>query len=248
MIKKILVAALAAVCLIGTGCDYYKQMPIATVETKAITLQDKIKGTWYYKSQNDAGEDILNLFKINDNEVYLIISGQIYTKYSYKLQDDTLIMFAGNLFGGSNSSAMRVEDVNSASITVKMDDETVTLSKATKTPDILNGLYIACEESGSDMGASIQFSFNDDTKTGTINELGNSLLFTYEDAGDTLKIAFDKGSLDKDIKNMAEMLTGMQYNGDSITLNKKITDNQLILSSETVKLICDYIPLNITQN
>ena len=36
MIKKILAAALAAVCLIGTGCDYYKQMPIETGETKAL--------------------------------------------------------------------------------------------------------------------------------------------------------------------------------------------------------------------
>lgn len=41
---------------------------------------------------------------------------------------------------------------------------------------------------------------------------------------------------------MAEMLTGMQYDGNSIILNKKIADNQLILSSETVKLVCDYIP------
>ena len=49
MIKKILAAALAVVCLIGTGCDYYKQMPIETGGNEALTLQDKIKGTWYYK-------------------------------------------------------------------------------------------------------------------------------------------------------------------------------------------------------
>lgn len=242
MIKKILAAALAAVCLIGTGCDYYKQMPIETGETKALTLQDKIKGTWYYKEETEYNKNALNLVKITENEVYLIVSGQIYTKYSYKLQEDTLIMFADNLFGGTSSTAMKVEDVSSTAMTAKTNGEAVTLSKVSVISDVLNGFYIACEDSGSDMGASIQFLFNDDTKTGTINELGNSLLFTYEDTGSTLKITFDKGVSDDAAKNMAEMLTGMQYDGNSITLNKKIADNQLILSSETVRLICDYVP------
>lgn len=242
MIKKILAAALAAVCLIGTGCDYYKQMPIETGETKALTLQDKIKGTWYYKEETEYNKNALNLVKITENEVYLIISGQIYTKYSYKIQEDTLIMFADNLFGGTSSTAMKVEDVSSTVMTAKTDGETVTLLKASGMPDVLNGYYIACEDSGSDMGASIQFLFNNDAKTGSVNELGNSLLFTYEDTGSTLKISFDKGVSDDAAKNMAEMLTGMQYDGNSIILNKKIADNQLILSSETVKLVCDYIP------
>ena len=41
------------------------------------------------------------------------------------------------------------------------------------------------------------------------------------DAGSTLKISFDKGVSDDAAKNMAEMLTGMQYDGNSIILNKK---------------------------
>ena len=217
-------------------------MPIETGETKALTLQDKIKGTWYYKEETEYNENVLNLVKITENEVYLIISGQIYTKYSYKLQEDTLIMFADNLFGGTSSTAMKVEDVSSTVMTAKTDGKTVTLFKASGMPDVLNGYYIACEDSGSDMGASIQFLFNNDAKTGSVNELGNSLLFTYEDTGSTLKISFDKGVSDDAAKNMAEMLTGMQYDGNSIILNKKIADNQLILSSETVKLVCDYIP------